>query len=109
MACDWVQTDWAWAVSTSVGRYLSFAPAPFMIAQAVLSNTSGGGLIFSGITQYTVRPDPNGPDEVVSFNWDPNLGYPGEVWDYNMSSVNGELDCGQDQQGKFSLTVFYLS
>jgi hypothetical protein len=40
-----------------------------------------------------------------------NFGFPAEVWDNNMSSVNAEMDIGGGggQYGKFSLTVFYLS
>jgi hypothetical protein len=115
MACDWVQTTWNWGAGgdsgVTVGLFLSFGPSPYMIAQAALSNADGGGLMFSGITQYTVRPDPNGGDQPISFGWDPNFGFPGEVWDHNMSSVNAEMDVGGggEQYGKFSLTVFYLS
>src|SRR5437667_1787978 len=40
----------------------------------------------------------------------PSFGFPAEVWDHNMSSVNGQMDIGGGGQGgKFSLTVFYLS
>jgi hypothetical protein len=114
MPCDWVQTNWTWGWTgdqgMSVGLLLSFPPSPFMIAQCALSNADGSGLMFSGVTQYTTRPDPNGADQPVSFNWDPNFGFPAEVWDHNMSSVNGEMDIGGGGQGgKFSLTVFYLS
>jgi hypothetical protein len=94
----------------SVGLFLSFAPPPLMIAQCALSNADGSGLMFSGITEYTTRPVPNGADQPVHFNWDPNFGFPAEVWDNNMSSVNAQMDIGGDGQGgKFSLTVFYLS
>jgi hypothetical protein len=115
MPCDWVQTTWKWGYGgdpgVSVGLYLSFGPSPYMIAQCALSNAVSNGLLFSGITQYTVRPVPNGPDQPVSFNWDPNFGFPAEVWDYNMSSVNAQMDIGGGggQYGKFSLTAFYLS
>ncbi len=115
MACDWVQTTWNWGAGgddgISVGLHLSFGPSPYMIAQAALSNADGSGLMFAGITQYTVRPDPNGGDQPISFNWDPNFGFPAEVWDNNISSVSAEMDVGGggDNFGKFSLTVFYLS
>jgi len=62
--------------------------------------------MFSGVTRYTTRPVPNGPDIPVTFNWDPNFGFPAEVWDHNMSSVSAEMDIGGGGQGgKFSLTV----
>jgi hypothetical protein len=83
-----------------------------MIAQCALSNAENSGeLLFSGVTEYTTRPDPNGADQPVTFNWDPYFGYPAEVWDHNMSSVSAEMDLGGGggAYGKFSLTVFYLS
>ena len=114
MPCNWVQTTWNYGWTgdqgMSVGLYLSFAPIPFAIAQCALSNADGSGLMFSGVTQYTKRPNPSGGDQRVGFNWDPNFGFPAEVWDNNMSSVNGQMDIGGGGQGgKFSLTVFYLS
>jgi hypothetical protein len=93
-----------------------------MIAQCALTNAGGaptlttsgspGNGVTAGITQYYVHP-PGGPDQGVDFGWNPNFGYPAEVWDNNMTSVNAEMlieysDSGP-QWGKFSLTVFYLS
>ncbi len=115
MACDWVQTNWNWGYGgddgISVGLYLSFSPPPYMIAHCALSNAVASGLLFSGITQYTTRPVPNGPDIPTIFAWNDYFGFPGEVWDNNISSVNAEMVIGGGggQYGSYSLTVFYLS
>jgi hypothetical protein len=115
MACDWVLTTWNWGVSggpaISVGLYLSFSPANYAIAQTALANAEpNNGIMFSGISEYTVRPEPNGPDLPVPFGWNTNFGYPAGVWDYNMSSVTAEMDVGGEYgSGSFNLTVFFLS
>jgi hypothetical protein len=115
MACDWVQSTWNWAVSggpaVSVSVNLSFPPASLMIAQTALANAQPeGGIMFSGISGYRTRPDPNGGDQDHPMSWDTNFGYPAMVWANNMSGVTGEMSVGGEfGSGSFHLTVFYLS
>ncbi len=115
MACDWVLTSWNYGVSggpaISVGIYLSFPPANYALAQVALANADvNNGIMFSGISEYTVRPTPNGADQPVSFNWETDFGYPAGVWDNNMSSVSAEMEVGSEYgSGSFSLTIFFLS
>lgn len=115
MSCDWVQTNWNWGYGgddgITVSLFLSFSPSPYMIAQTTLSNAVSQGLLFAGITEYTVRPVPNGPDQPVTFTWNDNFGFPASVWDNNMSSVTAEMNIGggDGQYGSYNLTVYYLS
>ena len=114
MGCDWVYTTWWWAYGggddgASSSVHLSFSPT-YAIAQTALSQASGEGLVTAGVTQYTTRPQPNGGDQPVNFSWNPDFGYPPDVWAEEMSSVTAEIDVGGDGQGgSFNLTVFFLS
>src|SRR6516225_9890346 len=60
-------------------------------------------------SSWSIRSDPNGPDQDVNFSWNSNFGYPPSVYDPNMTSVTAELDVGQDQEGVMTLKVWFFS
>lgn len=100
--------NWGCATSSSWSVQYNFAPS-FAVAQVSVIAFGGGGLHGGGVTQYRIRPDPNGPDQDVDFSWNSNFGYPPSVYDPNMTSVTAELDVGQDQEGVMTLNVWFFS
>jgi hypothetical protein len=100
MAVQDMTWAWDWVFGGDNGYTASnqynFAPTN-MLAQTSLSVGSPGlGII--GFTQYTTRPQPNGPDQTVNLpavNADGGIVcYPPLAYDPNMTSITWILLCG---------------
>jgi hypothetical protein len=88
------QVIWSYNTSKSVEVNI---PARKTVAQITLGQTSGGGLINSGIRAFRTRPNAGGPEVVTDFgdNW---YDWPNTVHDNRLSSVTFALALGARQE-----------
>lgn len=112
MAVTGMHYNSAWAFGGDNGYSYSvqynFSPTP-SVAQTSLSVVAGGGgFCTSGITQYRIRPVPNGPDQDINFGWNYIGAFPPSVNDPNMTSVTAEMQLGGgDQSGYMTLNIWF--
>jgi hypothetical protein len=101
MAVQDMGWDWEWVFGGDDGytasKQYNFAPTNQLVQTSLSVGSPGLGII--GLTQYTTRPQPNGPDQTVNLPavYASNGGiicYPPLAYDPNMTSVTWVLVCG---------------
>lgn len=101
MAVQNMSWAWDWVFGGSDGYTASnqynFAPTNQLVQTSLSVGSPGLGII--GFTQYTTRPDPNGPDQIVNLPEVDAPGggiicYPPLAYDPNMTGVTWVLVCG---------------
>jgi hypothetical protein len=111
MALQAIFANWAWAYGGDSGAVsimeFSFPPSK-VIVHSTLSMATGGGLCTVGISHYRTRPNPNGPDQPIDFNWDPNFGFPPIIFDQHFTYAKAELTVGAHQQGVATVTISFF-
>jgi hypothetical protein len=105
--------NWMWAYGGdngySVSVQVGFSPA-FGVAQVSLSAANGDGLCSAGVSEYEIRPDPNGPNQPITFGWDTNFGFPPAVYDPSLTSVTATMEVGGNgQNGTATLMTWQFS
>ena len=109
MALQAIFANWAWGYGGDSGHVtimeFNFPPSK-VIVHSTLSMTTG--LCSVGISQYRTRPNPNGPDQPIDFNWDPNFGFPPIIFDQHFTYAKAELGVAPHQSGVATVTISFF-
>lgn len=98
------QIIWSYNTSKSVEVNI---PARAAVGQITLGQTSGGGLINSGIRAFRTRPSAGGPESVTDFGNDWH-NWPNTVFNNRLSSVTFALALGQRQESTGVCNFFFV-